>query len=416
MDFLRTDAIFMEVLQQQRTIVGFLDAVFGFLLRNTEFYQYQTDIEKRDREFMVLTAMSRYDPATSLANIFVQNMTCDENHVPPAAEEVEIETEEIHEGTEGTHEDTKGINEDTEEMQEDPKEILEDTEETHENTEGIHKDTEKIHEDTEEICEDTIEINEDTEEIREDTTEIHEETDKIEVEMKELQEETGDVSPALEQLKIEKKKKEQTTILIEEDKKTVAKIEQKDVSRVHGFSAADYENGSCFENYCWAQTQTELELHIKLPSDLSSSKLILIDIKSDNILVRSRSDPNDVIISGQLSNRVKNKDVVWTINEEKLTICLDKRSHIWWDRLFCEEDPIDPKKIKCERYIDELPEDSQAAIQKIHLQQMEQNNQNNEPEKTFSNEEKMKRLRKAWNAEGSPFKGQPFDPSLIKFS
>lgn len=24
-------------------------------------------------------------------------------------------------------------------------------------------------------------------------------------------------------------------------------------------------------------------------------------------------------------------------------------------------------------------------------------------------------LRKAWNAEGSPFKGQPFDPNIVEF-
>lgn len=25
-------------------------------------------------------------------------------------------------------------------------------------------------------------------------------------------------------------------------------------------------------------------------------------------------------------------------------------------------------------------------------------------------------LRKAWDAEGSPFRGQPFDPSVVKFN
>lgn len=32
---------------------------------------------------------------------------------------------------------------------------------------------------------------------------------------------------------------------------------------------------------------------------------------------------------------------------------------------------------------------------------------------TTEQEQQMEALKKAWNAEGSPFKGQPFDPSKL---
>lgn len=40
MEYLRTDAIFMEILQERKTITGFLDAVFGFLRRKFVFYNF----------------------------------------------------------------------------------------------------------------------------------------------------------------------------------------------------------------------------------------------------------------------------------------------------------------------------------------------------------------------------------------
>jgi len=35
-----------------------------------------------------------------------------------------------------------------------------------------------------------------------------------------------------------------------------------------------------------------------------------------------------------------------------------------------------------------------------------------DPEQTKT----LERLKKAWDAEGSPFKGQPFDPSMVRMS
>ena len=35
---------------------------------------------------------------------------------------------------------------------------------------------------------------------------------------------------------------------------------------------------------------------------------------------------------------------------------------------------------------------------------------------TSEEETQLDALKQAWNAEGSPFKGKPFDPSLINFS
>ncbi|XP_050333148.1 nudC domain-containing protein 3 [Bactrocera neohumeralis] len=313
MDILRTDAIFMEILQERKTITGFLDAVFGFLRRNTDFYHVKkhpsenVGFAKGVREQILFGAMQRYDPDCKLNNLSADSNENDGLYAPPAIEEVEIETEEI------------------------------------------------------------------------------------EMEQKAVT------------------KPIETT-------KSAEIITPKNNTRKVDFAANDYKNGACFPEYCWSQTLTEVELHVKLPADLQNAKSICIDIKPDRISVHSRKDPKNTVINGQISTRYKHNDAVWTITEGKLTISMDKGKEMWWERFFTTEDPIDTKKIDCERYIDDLPEDSQAAIQKLRVQQMEQDIVNNGQEINDSEKNTMERLRMAWDAEGSPFKGQPFDPSVIKFS
>nr|XP_014091276.1 nudC domain-containing protein 3 [Bactrocera oleae] len=313
MEYLRTDAIFMEILQERKTITGFLDAVFGFLRRNTDFYHVKkhpsenVGFAKGLREQILFGAMQRYDPSCKLNNLTADSNENDGLYAPPAIEEVEIETEE---------------------MQIEQKAVTK-----------------------------TIQTTNNAE----------------------------------------------TSIPKNNTRKVV-------------FAATDYKNGACFAEYCWSQTLTEVELHVKLPGDLQTAKSICIDIKVDRISVHSRKDPKNTVINGQINTRYKHNDAVWTITEGKLTISLDKGKEMWWERFFTTEDPIDVKKIDCERYIDELPEDSQAAIQKLRVQQMEQDIVNNVQEISDSEKDTMERLRMAWDAKGSPFKGQPFDPSVVKFS
>ncbi|XP_011195872.1 nudC domain-containing protein 3 [Zeugodacus cucurbitae] len=312
MEYLRTDAIFMEILQERKTITGFLDAVFGFLRRNTDFYHVKTHpnenvgFAKGVRERLLFGAMQRYDPKCKLNNLTADSNENDGLYAPPAIEEVEVETEEI-----------------PMEHEEEPNSV-----QTQNNVESI-----------------------------------------------------------------------------------TPKSNAKNVD----FAASDYKNGACFTVYCWSQTLAEVELHVKLPTDLQTAKLICIDIKRDRISVHSRKEPKNVVVSGQVYGQFKHNDAVWTITEGKLTVSLDKGKEVWWEKFFTTEDTIDVKKIDCERYIDELPEDSQAAIQKLRVQQIEEDI-NKEQEISDCEKDTMERLRIAWNAEGSPFKGQPFDPSVVKFS
>ncbi|XP_030570936.1 nudC domain-containing protein 3 [Drosophila novamexicana] len=304
MDFQRSDAMLMEILQERKTITGFLDAIFGFLRRNTDFYHTKKDAEdkigfpKGMRDQILYGAMQRYDPDCWLQTMSAESGIEDSGeNAPPAIQEVSVETDE----------------------------------QTPPNT---------------------------------------------------LTQPSGAAS---------------------------------DVSR--RFEPGDFKNGAAFEHHCWSQTLKDLEVQVQLPPGLKTVKQLCIDIKAQHIKVSSKSAPGQVILEGMLSQRIRQNDAMWSIENGRLLICCDKAKERWWERLFEGDDDIDIKKLDCERYIDELPQDSQVAIEKLRVQQMAADKQQNalhtsSPEQV----ETIERLRKAWDAEGSPFKGQPFDPSVVRMS
>ncbi|XP_055841094.1 nudC domain-containing protein 3 [Episyrphus balteatus] len=300
MDPQRFDGMLMEILQDRKTIAGFLDAIFGFLSRNTDFYYEQKNKDDKIgfpsgmKEQIVMKVLQKFDPK--------YRYVTDSMEVSPAITEVEVTT----------------------------------------------------------------------------TEELPMQTDS------EIKEASGSKSEI-----------------------------PKDSNKKELFSTNEFHNGARFDSYCWSQTSTEIELHICLPEGIKSSKHIGIQIEPNHIKVISKLDPGSVpLFDGVLSAKCKHNDALWTISEGKLQITLDKMKEAWWDRLVDGEPAIDVSKIDCTKYMDELPPDSQAAIEKLRWEQQ----QKEAGIPTEAERNNLQRLREAWDAEGSPFKGQPFDPSMVKFN
>ncbi|EDW34204.1 GL21703 [Drosophila persimilis] len=297
MEFQRSDAMLMEILQGRKTIVGFLDSIFGFLRRNTDFYHTKKDeadrigFPKGMRDQILYGAMQRYDPDCILQSMNVESeIGGNGTFLPPAVEEVIVESE--------------------------------------------------------------------------------------------------------------------------------AKIPQHKADSAEAvFSPIDYKNGAVFASHCWSQTLKDVEVQVKLPEELKISKNLNIDIKATKLKVSSKQKPEHVILEGNLSQRIRHNEALWTIDHNMLHISCDKARELWWDRLFEGDAEIDTKKIDCERYIDDLPDDTQATIEKLRVQQMEADKQQSQLQASNPEQHKtMERLRAAWDADGSPFKGQQFDPSIVRMS
>lgn len=155
---------------------------------------------------------------------------------------------------------------------------------------------------------------------------------------------------------------------------------------------------------------TDVTIQIKVPQGTKSRDLN-ITISSDKIHCALKADPDNPFISGTLHDKVKSDDSYWSIEDGcKVVITLDKaRDNIW--KCVVEGDPeIDTKKVDNVRNISDYDEETQAGIQKVMYDQ--ERKLKGLP--TSEEEKQQEILKQAWNAEGSPFAGQPFDPSVLK--
>uniref|UniRef100_A0A0K8TRF0 Nuclear migration protein nudC n=1 Tax=Tabanus bromius TaxID=304241 RepID=A0A0K8TRF0_TABBR len=177
------------------------------------------------------------------------------------------------------------------------------------------------------------------------------------------------------------------------------------------FQASEYYNGSACDKYCWSQTSSEVEVHVLLPENIKTSKDLKVTIDPQKILVRNSDNNKEIILEGKMREKIRNTDAVWTISKNKLQITLDKVKELWWDKFLEAENSIDVNKIDCTKPVEEFSEESQAAIEKLRWDEK----QKLAGLPTSDDIKNQELLCKAWKAENSPFKGQPFDPTMVKF-
>lgn len=174
------------------------------------------------------------------------------------------------------------------------------------------------------------------------------------------------------------------------------------------FSSSESYNGAIYENYSWSQNITEVDIHIKVPPDVTAKNL-LVNILPNEICVKIKNT-NVTLLEGKLCNKCKHIDAVWSLDKCKLEIHLEKASEMWWDCLVHGEPKLDITQIDCSRPYEDLSEEAQAKIQELTWNQ--ERKRLGLP--TSEEIQMQEKLKKAWHAEGSPFKG-PFDPSTVIF-
>ena len=96
----------------------------------------------------------------------------------------------------------------------------------------------------------------------------------------------------------------------------------------------------------------------------------------------------------------------------KTIIFLEKATEIIWKSAFKGGKEIDTKTVDNSKRIDEFDSETQAALNKIVYEQTRK--RNGLP--TTEEEKKLEALKEAWNKPGSPFAGQPFDPSMFNLN
>jgi len=180
---------------------------------------------------------------------------------------------------------------------------------------------------------------------------------------------------------------------------------------------SDCYNGGKTDKYCWSQTLTDVDVKIPIPPFVKASKDLSIEIKSTSLNVSLRKDPpadsglkTRELIAGKLSQKIRCDESLWSLSPgEHVAVNLEKFEQKWWDGVFEGDEKIDKSSIDTTQQVSDFDAQTQGDIRKVMYDQ-----QQKMMGKPTSDEQKTHAmLEKAWDAEGSPFKGTPFDPSRV---
>lgn len=121
----------------------------------------------------------------------------------------------------------------------------------------------------------------------------------------------------------------------------------------------------------------------------------------------------EVYFEADFCEKIKSGDSYWTCEDNQfLILFLTKAQELIWKSAFKGHKEIDTKKVDNSKRIEEFDNDTQAALNKIVYEQ----NRKKQGLPTTEEQKKLDAMREAWDKPDSPFRGQPFDPSMFNLN
>ncbi|XP_066449244.1 nudC domain-containing protein 3 [Eleutherodactylus coqui] len=177
---------------------------------------------------------------------------------------------------------------------------------------------------------------------------------------------------------------------------------------------SDSYNGAVRENYTWSQDYSDLEIKVPVPKDVVKGRQVSLDLRSTCIRVAVRDSQGErVLMDGNFTHKINAETSLWSLEPGKcISISLSKCGEYWWNAVLEGEEKIDIDKIQKERSMATVDDEEHAVLDRLTFD-YHQKLQG----KPQSHEMKVhEMLKKGWDAEGSPFRGQSFDPSMFNIS
>lgn len=170
-------------------------------------------------------------------------------------------------------------------------------------------------------------------------------------------------------------------------------------------------NGDKCDKYSWSQEVRDVTIQVKLPEAVAK-KMLLVELTATHLKLQIKTH-KEPIIDADFCEKIKPDDSNWTIEDgQSVMFFLEKSTEVIWKSAFKGDKEIDTKKVDNSKKIDEFDNETQAALNKIVYEQ----NRKRNGLPTTEEEKKLEQLKQAWDAEGSPFKGQPFDPKMFNLN
>ena len=171
-------------------------------------------------------------------------------------------------------------------------------------------------------------------------------------------------------------------------------------------------NGDVCDKYNWSQGVSDVTIQFPLPEAVSK-KMLDISMTVNHLKITIKSKEPKVLIDDDFCEKIKPDDSNWTLEDgQSLVFYLEKAGEVIWKSAFKGGKEIDTKKVDNSKRIDEFDNETQAALNKIMYEQ----NRKRNGLPTTEEEQKLEQLKQAWNQPGSPFAGQPFDPSMFNLN
>ena len=181
--------------------------------------------------------------------------------------------------------------------------------------------------------------------------------------------------------------------------------------------AGDPVNGADQGTYKWSQTTSDLEIIVLVDKLVLKGNLVKVACTKNSIKVslsgKSRTgnptfdsliSNGQVLVDGFLSNEIKPSEMIWNLMPgSHILISLEKaKEGPLWPKLMENEEVR--TNLSYDKPFTELRDDDKIAVEYAISQQAKKDQDDKKLETV---------LRDAWNQEGSPFQGQPFDPSVL---
>ncbi|XP_023268212.1 nudC domain-containing protein 3 [Seriola lalandi dorsalis] len=173
----------------------------------------------------------------------------------------------------------------------------------------------------------------------------------------------------------------------------------------------DSYNGAVRENYSWSQDYTDVEVRVSVPKTVVKGRQVSVSLQTSGMRVCVRDGAEEkTLMEGEFTHKINTENSLWSLEPGScVVLSLNKTSEVWWNAVLKGEKEIDINQINRERSMASVDDEEHAVLDRLTFD-YHQKLQG----KPQSHEMKVHdMLKKGWDAEGSPFKGQQFDPSMF---
>ncbi|XP_059213335.1 nudC domain-containing protein 3 [Centropristis striata] len=176
-------------------------------------------------------------------------------------------------------------------------------------------------------------------------------------------------------------------------------------------SDPDSYNGAVRENYSWSQDYTDVEIRVFVPKTVVKGRQVRVNLQTSSMQVCVKEGAEEkTLMEGEFTQKINTENSLWSLEPGScVVLSLSKSSEVWWNAVLKGEKEIDINQINRERTMATVDEEEHAVLDRLSFdyhQKMQGKPQSHEMKA-------HEMLKKGWDAEGSPFRGQQFDPSMF---